>query len=72
MLKTAIPQIKEYELYTTSPFSSAQDARKVIDSTLPERAMADRQKGSGADKLWMIPGGCGLRMQYRRGIRKLV
>ena len=30
MLKTAIPQIKEYELYTTSPFSSAQDARKVI------------------------------------------
>ena len=44
MLKTAIPQIKEYELYTTSPFSSAQDARKVIDSTLPERAMSDRQK----------------------------
>ena len=44
MLKTAIPQIKEYELYTTSPFSGAQDARKVIDSTLPERARADRQK----------------------------
>ena len=44
MLKTAIPQVKEYRLYTTTPFPGAQDARKVIDSTLPERAMSDRQK----------------------------
>ena len=44
MLKTAIPQVKEYRLYTTTPFPGAQDARKVIDSTLPERARADRQK----------------------------
>ena len=44
MLKTAIPQVREYGLYTTTPFSGAQDARKVIDSTLPERARADREK----------------------------
>ena len=66
MLKTAIPQVKEYRLYTTTPFPGAQDARKVIDSTLPERVRP--AKGSGAHKLRDVPGGSGFGMQYRRGI----
>lgn len=44
MLHTAIPQVQQYELYTTKPFEHANDARKIIDSTLPALAKANREQ----------------------------
>lgn len=44
MLDTAIPQVNEYGLYTTKPFEHANDARKVIDKTMPQLAVQNRQK----------------------------
>lgn len=42
MLDTAIPQVQEYSLHTVKPFAHANDARKVIDSTMPAIAAENR------------------------------
>ena len=44
MLDTAIPQVNQYELYTAKPFDHANDARKVIDTTMPDAAKANREQ----------------------------
>lgn len=44
MLDTAIPQVNEYELYTTKPFDHAIDARKVIDTSMTDVAKANREQ----------------------------
>ena len=44
MLDTAIAQVNQYELYTAKPFEHANDARKVIDRTMPELAKANREQ----------------------------
>ena len=42
MLDTAIQQVQEYSLHTVKPFAHANDARKVIDSTMPAVAIENR------------------------------
>lgn len=42
MLDTAIPQVQEYSLHTVKPFAHANDARKIIDSTMPAVAVENR------------------------------
>lgn len=44
MLSTAIPQVNEYQLHTVRPFLHANDARKVIDTTMPNLAKENREK----------------------------
>lgn len=44
MLGTAIPQVLQYDLYTSKPFTNANDARKVIDRTMPELARTNREQ----------------------------
>ena len=64
MLKTAIPQVKEYRLLR-HPVFHVPRMQKVIDSTLPERARADRQK-----VLELLSSGIPLRLRSRNAIQK--